>query len=398
MNPLRILFSTLLLALSLPAWAQSPRFTEVTQSHLPAIARSARNSMDVRAADLDADGDLDLVIAVEFVKNWVFFNDGEGHLTDESHHLPDLVAQQDPAPYRYYPYHDSEDVAIADFDHDGDLDVVIVTEDDQTNEFYGNRGDGTFEDWSARFPVTGVTNGVIAADVNDDGWMDLVLANNGQNELLINREGDWEVGTAARLPQRNDITQDVEAADFDGDGDLDLMVANELGNRLLRNDGKGFFEDITELAFPAGGLTEETREADWGDVNGDGRLDLFFANVFMFQEVAAVPRLMIQQSDGTFVDEAPQRLTIPAGGGFLDSDLVDLDADGDLDLLLAGVAGPQIHLNRGDGTFHEATQEVLGSSPTEIGVDIEAIDLNGDGKLDLYLANFRGTDRYFLQE
>ncbi|MEL6534294.1 MAG: VCBS repeat-containing protein [Bacteroidota bacterium] len=380
------------------ASSAQPVFKEVSRTHLPEEALSGNNSMDAFPVDIDADGDLDLVIAVEFYKNMILLNNGKGQFKNGSGRLPDPVAEGTEQPYPYYPHHDSEDVAVADFDHDGDLDIVIVTEDDQVNEYYGNRGDGTFEDWGERFPVTGVTNGLLAADLDGDGWTDLVLANNGQNEYLRNAEGTWLVETAERLPTVEDITQDVEAADYDSDGDLDIIVGNELDNRLLRNDGTGHFTDVTEELLPAASIGEETREADFGDVNGDGRLDLYFANVTLFQQRTPVPRLLIQQPNGTFADESEARLDINPRGGFVDADLVDVDADGDLDLVLAGMQGPQLHLNDGTGHFKDVTWAALRNAGQTLGVDVEVADFNGDGKMDLYLGNFRGADKLFLQE
>ncbi|HAA13325.1 MAG TPA: hypothetical protein DCE41_17200 [Cytophagales bacterium] len=383
--------------LPLASFAQ-PVFTEVSKTHLPDLARSGRNSMDAFPVDIDGDGDLDLVIAVEFYKNMILINTGKGQFKNGSNRLPDPVAESDAQPYPYYPHHDSEDVAVADFDRDGDLDIVIVTEDDQVNEYYGNKGNGSFEDWGGRFPVTGVTNGLLAVDLDGDGWTDLVLANNGQNEYLRNAEGTWQVETAERLPSVADITQDVEAADYDGDGDLDIIVANERNNRLLQNDGTGHFTDVTEELLPIGSIREETREADFGDVNGDGLLDLYFANVTMFQGNDPTPRLLIQQADGTFADETEARLDIIPAGGFVDADLVDVDADGDLDIVLAGMQGPQLHLNDGAGKFTDVTWAALKGAGQGLGVDFEVADFNGDGKMDLYLGNFRGGDKLFLQK
>ena len=62
----------------------------------------------------------------------------------------------------------------------------MVSEDDKTNELYLNRGDGTFEDGGSRIPVTGTSNSVVVVDINSDGAPDILIGNNGQNNLLIN--------------------------------------------------------------------------------------------------------------------------------------------------------------------------------------------------------------------
>ena len=156
-------------------------FKDASSTHLPDIAKKPFNSMDANVADIDADGDLDIVIAVEFRKNIILINDGMGNFSNGSNLLPDKVAKADSKPYQYYPYHDSEDVMVEDVNKDGLLDILFVTEDDKTNELYIQKKDGTFIDLSHEFPVANVSNALIKGDFDNDGWVDFIVGNNGQN-------------------------------------------------------------------------------------------------------------------------------------------------------------------------------------------------------------------------
>lgn len=365
-------------------------WTDVTETHLPDIVKTNRNSMDARVADIDGDGDPDIVLAIEFHKNVILLNDGKGKFSDGSDLLPDKVAVIHPKPYAYYPYHDSEDVAVVDFDKDGKLDIFIVTEDDQTNEMYIQQDDGSFRDISAQIPAKGVSNGVIAGDFDSDGWIDLIIGNNGQNVFLRNRNGRFADETAARLPIREDVTQDIEVIDFDRNGDPDLLIGNEDDNRLLVNSGLGVFTDVTDKYFTTG-ISDETREADFADVDGDGDGDIYFANVKFFTENAPIQRLLLFE-EGRFVDRSETHLALATTSGVVDADFYDLDRDGDVDLLTSGVDGFHIAMNDGTGHFTDASEGKLPKIEMYFGVDIEVHDFNGDGKPDIYLANFRSPD------
>ena len=356
-----------------------------TATHLPSGVLNGR-SMDARPGDVDGDGDLDLVIATEFGQNRLLLNDGAGSFSD-------ATAGRLPTASR-----DSEDIALADFDGDGDLDLLFVSEDDQTNEFYLNDGSGTFAEASDRLPTTGTTNGVLAADLDGDGDLDVVLGNAGQNVFWENDgSGQFTDATAARLPAASDITQDLEAGDVDGDGDLDLIVGNEDDNRLLLNDGTGVFTEATAGRLPLSPGLEETREADFGDVDADGDLDLVFANVSFQPGKNRQNRLLLNDGAGVFADETADQLpqaTLHTG----DADLIDLDGDGDLDLLFANAFGGgfQALTNDGTGHFTDATSTLLPSLPVTDGIDSEAADFNGDGRLDLYFCNYGQSDRLLL--
>lgn len=389
-----LLFSILLFGLAFNSEAQ--RFTEVSSSNLPPIVLNNNNSMDVAVADIDKDGDPDLVIAVEFVKNVILKNDGKGKFSDASNLIPDIESRLDSKPYPYYPYHDSEDIAIADFDKDGDLDIIFVTEDDKMNEYYVNNGKA-FDNHSDDLPFKGISNAIITADLDNDGYPDLIIGNRGQNFYIRNDKGNFIDETTKRLPQIEDITQDVEANDFDQDGDLDLIIANEKENFLLLNDGNGYFkEDTSRYINPKNQKSGESREADFGDLNGDGKPDLFFANVELFQGMSPVQRLLLQTEEG-FQDETMERLGFKDEYSIMDVDMVDIDNDADLDLLFASLTGPMLLLNDGNGYFKDVSKRIFAESKT-MGVDIEAADLNGDGKMDIYIGNFRAPDRLLLQD
>ncbi len=376
--------------------AQGLSLQETTFTDLPAVARLPHNSMDAAVADIDGDGDIDIVIAVEFYKNIILLNNGKGYFEDGSHLLPNKTSEQNPKPYQYYPYHDSEDVLIEDINQDGLLDILFVTEDDQTNELYIQKTAGKFEDSSPQFPVSNISNAIAKGDFDQDGWVDVVIGNKGQNNYLKNNGGVLVDETSKRLPVIADVTQDIEAGDYDNDGDLDLLIGNEGNNRLLKNNGKGEFADVSDQVFSQG-ISEETREADFADIDNDGDLDIYFANVMMFTKKAPIQRLLINQ-DGTYTESSQHHLKFNhTEVGVIDADFFDLDQDGDLDLLLGKMSGFSIYRND-QGFFAEKTEQFIKYPISGLVVDVEVADFNNDGKPDIYLARFNNHDKLLLSQ
>ena len=363
-------------------------YVGVTDSNLPPLTGL---SMDAVAADIDDDGDLDLVIAHEFRRNILLLNDGAGVFTDASDRFPDTSR-------------DSEDLAVHDWDGDGALDVLIVSEDDQVNELFLQR-DGAFIDASDRLPNDGVSNGVAWAILSGDDLPTVFVGNNGQNRLWIQQgpERAFVDATDGRLPPLNDVTQDLELGDLDGDGDLDLVVGNEGDNLILFQDA-GVFSLAPEGCLPLRAEPEETRDVELGDVDGDGDLDLVFGNVVAFVPGAdAANRLLLNTGDGCFED-ASERWPNASRSTF-DADLVDLDGDGDLDLI-TGNLRPGLTLaadafraytNDGSGRFTHATEDLFGAPPPGKGFDVEAFDADGDGALDLFMASRGAQDLLYLR-
>ncbi|MGI9258285.1 MAG: FG-GAP repeat domain-containing protein [Gammaproteobacteria bacterium] len=357
------------------AFAQSPLYTEVTATHLP--AGIAGRCMDAAAGDADGDGDLDLALALEFEPNILLLNDGSGRFENASDRLPRDV-------------HDSEDVEFADLDGDGDLDLFLVSEDDETNELYLNDGAGRYIDASDRIPVTGVSNGHAVLDIDNDGDIDLLIGNQGPNRLLLNDgEGNFTDRTADLWPN-DSPTQDLELVDVDADGDLDVVVANEAQNRLFLNNG-GRLVDATIDRMPA--REDETREIRAADVDGDGDPDLLVANVSFVAPWSRQDRLLLNDGEGFFVDADPSALPADDRDHF-SIQAADLDADGDLDVItphsvVRGGAGDyRVLSNDGNGVFSEREAgSILPETADGNGFDIEVADFNDDGSDDLFFCN-----------
>lgn len=360
-------------ALQKPIKEKTGAFYHDASDNLPELgARKA--SMDVRAIDIDQDGDLDIILANEFQPNSILINDGTGKFTDESaQRLPQVV-------------HDSEDIAIADFNGDGLLDLVFCSEDDKIHEYYLNKGKGFFEVAPYKLPDS-EANAVITLDLNNDKKPDLVFGNNGKNTVLINKgDGTFSV-ESQRLPDANRVTQDLAAVDIDGDGDLDIFEANEDGNRLLLNNGKGFFSDASQSNLP-NDPNVETRKASFADVDNDGDLDIFLSNVKFRPERDIQNRLYINNGKGKFTNETERR--IPKDEDHtIDAIFEDVNKDGSKDIVLANVFGAQIkiYLNNGKGEFMENATAILGKKHVRDALGVIAADLNGDGKKDFYFCD-----------
>jgi hypothetical protein len=390
-----ILFSAPLLLLASPALAQSLPVWRDASATLPP-KEAPGHSMNVRAADVDKDGDLDLVFAMEYRINRLLLNDGRGGFTDVSNQLPQNAL-------------DSEEVALADYDSDGDIDIAVANEDDLLPELYLNDGKGRFSDASARIAHRVKANAVVAFDANGDKRPDLFFGGDKVSSLWINTgKARFRDESIQRLPKRFGANQDVAVGDIDGDGDLDLVLGNEDRNQIYVNDGKGVFALADAKALPGAGRPEETRDAELFDADSDGDLDIFFANVALWNP-RAVPqnRLLLNDGKGNFTDVTAQWLP-QREESTVAAHPIDLDGDGRLDLITtardnstaqAPLQNPTalVRAFRNDGTrFVEITDQLFPTPLTANGFDILTEDLDGDGKFDLYIASRGGPDRLLL--
>ena len=320
----------------------------------------------VDTADLDGDGNLDLVVG-----HWgafsgfftVFLGKEEGGFREPIVYGADGFSQV---------------LAIADLDADGRLDLVAFDLTAGGIGVWRGKGDGSFLEPIVH-EIEGGLGPVAVGDLDGDGNLDLVGYNYTVNTIVVFLgNGD---GTL-----RDGVTHDVEDGvstlvvdDFNGDGDPDLAVATDWPEAVavLPGNGDGTFRDPTH-SYAVG---DHPSAMVSGDLNNDGHLDLVVVN-----KQSNDLSILVGNGDGTFLDAVGYRV-----GEYPSSvALGDLDGDGDLDLAVAdeGSDDVAVLLNQGDGTFGERGKTagrrfLAGRSPAGVALG----DLNGDGDIDLAVAN-----------
>ncbi len=354
-------------------------FTDITWNHVPLYDDGTEV---IAAADVDGDGDLDLACGNAYYyepRNRLYLNDGSGSFTEATtSRLPIDVDE-------------TRGIALGDVDGDADLDIVCANaaHPGQRNRLYLNDGNGNFADVTVtRMPArTDKSTDVALGDVDGDGDLDIVFANYLQQNCLYlnNGHGAFSDGTAGRLPSDTDATSSMALADVDGDGDLDILSANERQqNRLYLNDGGGVFTDATSSRMPSG--TGRTFAVKLGDVDGDGDVDVVWG-VAYYQDTN---RLYLNDGSGSFTDVTASQMPIEHGAT-LSMALGDVDGDGDLDIVCGNSRVPfarnSLYLNDGTGTFTDAT---AGRLPIDDGhtSSVALGDLDGDGDLDMVVGSY----------
>ncbi len=356
--------------------ARTLHFTDVTAA---SGIRPRGYGMGVAAGDIDNDGFIDLYLT-GFGRNQLFRNNGNGTFSD----LSKASGTDDPVNW-------GVSATFVDYDRDGRLDLFVgnylnytlkthtpcfgpsgapdycrpEVYGAQPNRLYHNEGTGRFVDVTIRSGVAaafGPALGVIAADLDGDGWQDLFVTNDEQeNELWMNRhDGTFAntallAGAALGASGERKANMGVDAGDFDADGDEDLFVTELIsqGSSLWVNDGHAVFEEQSaRLGIRGPSLPFTGFGAAWLDVDNDGWLDLLAVNGDVNQNVKTLNhrddpfplgqrKQLFRNVGGRFDDVSAQ-----AGAAF---DLVevgrgaafgDVDNDGDTDVLVANGGGP----------------------------------------------------------
>jgi hypothetical protein len=339
--------------------------TEVT---VHVISTTIQTPWGVAAADLDADGDLDIVATSLSGNTLTWYKNTDGNGT--------FVLQQ--ATYAFQ----ANQVIVADMDNDNDPDLLWASSADGTIKWIRNTdGLGTFgTTFNIETSASSVTS-IFPADIDGDGDLDVLSTysiNSSQGVAWYKNNGLSGFGTRTLLTNAFDFATSVYAGDLDGDGDMDVATASGGDNKIA------WYENLTGTdAFgPQQVLTTSAVSAQVVrivDVDGDNDKDIVFGSntdrkLGWFENT---------NGNGTF---GPETLIGNNGGSVRDIEFADMDNDGDLDFI-APIGGNNVTLFTKANSAVSFTPTIL-TKHIDGGRVVAAEDIDGDGDKDLVAASY----------
>lgn len=351
---------------------------DATFSASKTISTTADGAWDVYAADLDGDGDLE-VLSASFNNNAINIYDNQINESSADADGFGPTVQLTNEAFGAIAVHTS------DLDMDGDADVLAASFSDDTISYFENRVNEGFG-----FPTETIVmpsaradapRKVIAADLNGDGALDIVTASANDDKIA------WHLndGTQWFAPQQVvatglDFAWDVDAGDLDGDGDMDLVSTSYNDDTIAwfeNTDGNGTFAEAVPLTTSADGASS----VSLADVDGDGDLDVLATS----DRDDTVAWFENTDGDGSFSSE---NTIWTAANGADQVVAADLDGDGDLDAIAASRNDNTVAwFENTDGAGAFSNEQVVVDDAAGV-VDVHAADLDGDGDVDLLYASF----------
>lgn len=348
----------------------------------PLLLSANHTPGQLAVADFNKDGNLDWVAGnTTQTRLTVALGNGNGTFQDDVNYA---VGQ-------------GPEVAAGDFNKDGKLDIVTVDYPTaQVSVLLGN-SDGTFQP-AIKTPVPGAFYGIAVADLNGDGNPDVVVGDSTggtpRNVNVLLGKGDGTFATPVRYSTGGSGEGQIVIGDFNRDGKLDIAVVNQSDNTisLLLGNGDGTFQagKVVTSALASDGFLGFLVAADF---NGDGKIDLAVPDYV--GSASGQVAILLGNGDGTF--QAPTFLT--TAGGATGIAAADLNKDGKLDLVVANQFGTiDVFLGNGNGTFNAPIvlndlQSIGGCCNFDpIPIVVAVADFNLDGNLDLFIGANRANN------
>jgi hypothetical protein len=381
--------------LGAPAFAQS--FIQPTGSPVP----TGNQPSSVAAADFNNDGKPDFaVMASQSNAIYVMLGNGDGTFTAAP---GSPIAGVGTIPCVNNLATSNCSLTVADFNHDGNMDLAETSGYDNEVLVYLGQGNGSFvQATGSPITVGNFPQAVRTGDFNRDGLVDMAVANANDNTvsiLLGNGDGTFTPATNSPVPVGG-FPFFLAVADFNNDGSLDIAVGNQADSTvtILLGNGDGTFAQAPGSPVP--GFNYNPGELVAADFNGDGRVDLAATNFTPVppSTVGSVT-VVLGNGDGTFAAAPGSPIAVGVDPFALVAG--DFNEDGITDLAVANyglITNPptqtlQLLLGKGDGTFTSSgTPTQLADSPNEMAV----ADFNGDGAPDLAIVNIADFDTTIL--
>ncbi len=336
---------------------------------------TTNNYYGITFADVDNDGDLDLLSTATSGGLRIFLNDGSGCWTAVS---PQPVGAG------------GSDVRAGDFNNDGYLDAVTGSPDN-TNGVHLFRGNGTgrFAEMTSGsgVPTSGTWRGVDTADVNKDGNLDFASTNGYSGNLGIRvYTGDGAgkfASNSSGLPTSGERDSGVVFADFNNDGNLDLAAGGAAGATcFLGNGGAGGAVSWTSAG--TGLPSDRFTGVNATDFDNDGSMDIILSSYGDNLGVRAYRNV------NNAASWASCSTGLPTNGHYLDVCAADFDSDGCKDIVFGRVAGSAIRCFYGNGAG-SWSENSTGLCATDSFVGVDAADLDRDGSPDFAIASYSST-------
>lgn len=336
--------------------------------------------LGISAADIDNDNDQDIYLCYLNSVNKLLLNKGDGYfrnVSEQGNRACENMGR-------------SNAVAFADVDIDGDLDL-FVTNEEGSNRLFENNGTGHFTDITLASGLTSASGGMCAsfADVDNDGYPDLCVSFwYPCNKLYINESKSGRIffrdvtdlsDLANAAPSKSNA---VAFADVNNDGFIDLFIANRnTANKLYLNDGKGMFTDKTTDYFPPENFM--SNGAVFADFDLDGYQDLYITNVG--------ENVLYKNMNGRFFIDATADFGAELSGYCTGCAAGDIDNDGDPDLYVANYinGNSYLFLNNTEMTsFVKLRLHGIRSNKDAIGTKVWLYEVASDKNCDI-LAGYR---------